>query len=133
MSGILASIDRQLFLLRTSYEVTLGAAGGGADVVGYIFGLLGSIDPTHPSTEIIPGYLHELRSSTSSDFYFLLNGAVVPQDAFTSITVEGNVYTTASATFEQGADYTQWLWGDGSSRSWTAGMATQTRTVTLVL
>lgn len=117
---------------QATFEVTLAAAGGGADVVGFVRTLLGSISPSSLRGVLVD----EARSSTSTNFLLLLDGAQ-PATSFRRVLVQNGSgvlvrFESSDATYDNFGSQTQWLWGDGGSRVWVAAMAGQVQKMVFV-
>ena len=82
-----------------------------AGQVSYQTGFSGSLTPDTHNGIFIRNVSH--GESGLIGFYSLIefSGSSLPQfSTFSSITVNGNTYTAASATYFAGAGYTQWWW-----------------------
>ena len=118
----------------STHRVTIGSAGGGAGVVGFVSGTaLGAFTPNaYRGLTVL-----EASTGNAYDFFFLLQ-ATVAQSFFSQILVQDGAgvwvtFNSASATFSNASPpFSQWEWGTGSGRPWTAANAGANRNVTLL-
>lgn len=106
-----------------SFSVTIGNAS-----TQYGFNTNEAIGSVSPST-FKGNTLYGIASDVSFDFGIVILGTGIPQAFFRSVVVQSTAgtirsYASSAATFSSGVgiggNQSQWLWGTGSSKVWTA-------------
>jgi succinylarginine dihydrolase len=120
MTGVLNAVVGQASA--ASIVVTIGVAAG----TQYGFNSVAAIGSVSPAT-FKGNTFQVIASDTSYDFSISILGASLPQTLFRSVTVQSTAgtirtYLASAATFSatSAPDKSQWLWGTGSSKVWTA-------------
>lgn len=124
MSGIAGPIACSTLTRIGTLSGTMTASGSSGNTIGYSKGFFGVVTATvptlgQPSAHEIVGLV---TNTFTTKFIVTINDpdSVLPQNAFTQITMGGNTFLTALATFlpsvvEGGAAI--WQWTDGSGPS----------------
>ncbi len=113
MSGILLALFGGGKTGNTAYVVNVGQyTYGTASYINGFYSTYGSITPTtfsFTNSQIFYLYWNYNDRSSGTVLSFIVNGTQV-QSVFTSMTVAGQVFTSASASFYASGGTTTWSW-----------------------
>jgi len=112
MSGLLLTLFGAAGSPNVSYAVNVGQFVNGNNYIYGFYSTYGSVSPTtfsNTGTPIYGIYWSYNDRAGLTNFIFTLAGAA-SQSIFTSISVSGQTFTSASANFNAFVSQTQWTW-----------------------